>query len=569
MSQSVHIGSLNQNQKQPSKLDKTAGIILPKLGQITSNAKNVRMFEKRFNSVKTRGVLTSWTSNPLVKGGEATALPTSLRSLSNALQTAIHKKQRSIEQTEEDEEQEEFFKKTIKIKNPKQYHEFGLAKQELLTGKIEEEKKNLKIAYGKSYVITISPSQKNYELSKKQTFKKNTPVFKAKKEKFNIEEQYENRAVVKKIKYSKVWHPTFCQSATLANLKGELLLIGGVSHAIMHQICSLTQKDGDFNWKITKEREQVLQRYGHTWDVYQNSLVIFGGQRGSSNKKTTRIVLNDLWIYQPQIDELQQITAKGCPDLRYGHWSSVAGDYLVIYGGMNEVGEVLKDIWLYSFYGKRWEKVEMSESNKKRDTPPGMWFSRMVPVFFKGRNNNPNHDFFGKYVQNQNIDPFTPKQVKDKIKDQEIVIEGFYMFGGITHDNEIVNDLYILKSLSNGSKHEWEKIQDYNGKAPWERCHHYMGYCEWNDSVIVHGGRNNNSQGSVLNDMFFLQVDTLTWIQVDFQNKKVQNARFSHSWAFHDTKLIIFGGVGSDFGMEQSMEIVELDPEKFVQKRFF
>ena len=203
--------------------------------------------------------------------------------------------------------------------------------------------------------------------------------------------------------------------------------------------------------------------------MFGDSLVIFGGQRGSGNKKTRRIVLNDLWIYKPHEDSLEQIHAKRCPDLRYGHCAAIAGELLVIYGGMNETGEVLKDLCIFSFFDNTWMKVVMTQNNKKRNTPPGMCFSGMAPVFYKGRKNNADKDFFGKYTQNQNVDPFLPKHIREKEKDQDIVLEGFYMFGGITVDNDIVNDLYILKVEQSGTRFEWEKVADYNGKAPCER----------------------------------------------------------------------------------------------------
>jgi len=386
-----------------------------------------------------------------------------------------------------------------------------------------------------------------------------------KKDEFKIEDQYEYRAVSQKIRYKKVWHPVFCQSATLTNFKGFNYLIGGVNHSVIKQVWALDENNPEFTWSIVKDDKEVtLQRYGHTCNVYKNSLVIFGGQKGSGNKKTKRIVLNDLWLYKPQNGELTQILAKSCPDLRYGHWAWVAGDYLLIYGGINEMGEVLSDTWIFDFDANKWIKVQMTEHNKRKDTPPGMWFSGIVSVFYKGRKDNADNDFFqDKYVQDQNIDPFLPKSKREKLKDQEIVLEGFYMFGGITLDNDIVNDLFILKVEQNGTKFEWEKVKEYNGKPPCERCHHYMEYFEFNNSIVIHGGRNDNqSVSSVLDDMYFLQTDTLTWIKVEFVNKK-PGARFSHAWTIQNTKLVIFGGVGSNFGMEQSIEAVELNPEKF------
>lgn len=105
-------------------------------------------------------------------------------------------------QTETDEEEEAHIKKLIKVRNPKEYHGIGLARQELLYGKIEEEKKNPKITFGKSYVISISPSQRNYEVHKKKKFNfPTTNILQKKKEEFKIEEQYENRAILFRVKY--------------------------------------------------------------------------------------------------------------------------------------------------------------------------------------------------------------------------------------------------------------------------------------------------------------------------------------------------------------------------------
>lgn len=205
--------------------------------------------------------------------------------------------------------------------------------------------------HGRSYVISISPSQRNYT-SKKKLYQNTPPGILKKRDEFKIEEQYENRGQCKVIRYKKNWHPVFCQSATLNRLDNHLYLIGGVSHAIVEQVCFLTPKEGEYHWGILCTKEPILQRYGHTCNVYEDKLVIFGGQRGASNKKTRRIVLNDLWIYSPERQSLDQILSKRCPDLRYGHCACIAGDFLVIYGGMNEMGEVLRDVCIMNLYTK-------------------------------------------------------------------------------------------------------------------------------------------------------------------------------------------------------------------------
>ena len=61
--------------------------------------------------------------------------------------------------------------------------------------------------------------------------------------------------------------------------------------------------------------------------------------------------------------ELKQIICKRYPDLRYGHSACIAGDFLVLYGGMNEMGEVLNDIWVFNFLTHTWMKVVIAETN--------------------------------------------------------------------------------------------------------------------------------------------------------------------------------------------------------------
>jgi hypothetical protein len=222
----------------------------------------------------------------------------------------------------------------------------GLALQETLTGKIEEEKKNPRMTHGKSYMISVSPSVRHYGEKKKRVVNPN--LINKSADDFKIVDQYESRAAVKRVIYKNQWHPIFCQSATLANLKGNLILIGGVSSVIARQVTMIPKNDHDFNWKVIKDdKETVLQRYGHTCCEYGDSLVIFGGQRGASSKKAKRIVLNDLWIYKPFENSLESILVKSCPDLRYGHCACIAGDLLVVYGGMNEVGAVLNDFGVF------------------------------------------------------------------------------------------------------------------------------------------------------------------------------------------------------------------------------
>ena len=237
MSMSMETSTLNSQKAIGQGFNKRSKFKLPTIA--TPDAGKLPVFGKRFNSVKNRTYLNRSNHQPPVEETPMeNQLPTSFRSVSEALNVAIFKKKKSLERTEEENKEEAHIKKLIKIKNPKEYHGIGLAMQETLTGKLEEQKKDKRFVHGKSYVISVSPSIKDYSEKKKKKLVLKNPLQFAKKDKheFKVEELYENKAVARKIRYKHSWHPIFCQSATLTNLNGNLYLIGGVSHAVVKQV---------------------------------------------------------------------------------------------------------------------------------------------------------------------------------------------------------------------------------------------------------------------------------------------------------------------------------------------
>lgn len=233
MSQSMDVGSLERSNSKYT--NQGSGIKLPTL-RASKDLNRLQPFGKRFNSVKTREYLNQ-TKKEEVKQPIFRDLNTTMRSVTEALPIALMRKQRILEKTEAEEDEEAKVKKLIKIRNPKEYHGSGIHQQDLLYGKVEENSKNPKITFGQSYVITVSPSQKTYEINRKKAILITKPIKITKdKEDFNILDQYENHAVCEKYKYKKVWHPVFCQSATLTLLNGTMYLIGGVSHTIIEQV---------------------------------------------------------------------------------------------------------------------------------------------------------------------------------------------------------------------------------------------------------------------------------------------------------------------------------------------
>lgn len=81
-------------------------------------------------------------------------------------------------------------------------------------------------------------------------------------------------------------------------------------------------------------------------------MYVFGGKDDNSEK------LNDLWVYNIADKRWVEIEADGeFPFERSGHSSDVYDDFLVIFGGIWDVTKELNDLHLYSFNENRWITV--------------------------------------------------------------------------------------------------------------------------------------------------------------------------------------------------------------------
>lgn len=274
--------TMSQDINNHESIFRSKGIKKPKfrLPNLTINihSPKTQICGKRFNYVKNRDYLNkSHIKNNMTVDN---LLPSSFSNIKDALPVAFLQKKLDLEKSDDDSQDDENLKKWIKVKNPQEYHKGSLAFQELLTGKIEEQKSKSKIVQGKSYLISVSPSQKIYQ--KKKKLKILSQDYKLKrKDEFRIEDHYENKGATQKIKFKNVWHPVFWQSATLTHFKGESYLIGGINHTVIKQVWSLNENDPKCKWTVEKDDSDIiLQRYGHSCCVYKNTLVIFGGQRG-------------------------------------------------------------------------------------------------------------------------------------------------------------------------------------------------------------------------------------------------------------------------------------------------
>lgn len=99
--------------------------------------------------------------------------------------------------------------------------------------------------------------------------------------------------------------------------------------------------------------EIPIPRFGHTAVVYKNSLYIFGGWNGYET-------LEDLYQYSfiSNFWYLEKVFHGVKPPPRYRHASTIIGDSMFIFGGINTRQNKFNDLYEYSFPKREWRLIE-------------------------------------------------------------------------------------------------------------------------------------------------------------------------------------------------------------------
>jgi len=134
----------------------------------------------------------------------------------------------------------------------------------------------------------------------------------------------------------------------------QMIIFGGFQQGNRTNMTSIYNFTTN-NWEnidIAPGQPIPCARSGHSASIFNGNMYIFGGKDDSSEK------LNDLWVFNIADKRWVEIEAEGeAPFERSGHSSDVFEDYLVIFGGIWDVTKELNDLHLYSFSQNRWITV--------------------------------------------------------------------------------------------------------------------------------------------------------------------------------------------------------------------
>ena len=212
---------------------------------------------------------------------------------------------------------------------------------------------------------------------------------------------------------------------------------------------------------------------------------------------------------------------------------------MLIYGGENESGEILADPFALDLSDLKWIQAKFNTDNL-----PKRKFHSSCQVFPESKRNS-NKFYLFKVYNDSNLYNIS-----------KIVAEGIYIFGGIDENLNCTNDLMIIKR---GKPLTLFKVLA-KGSPPSPRCQCSMDFFEKLMVVIIYGGRNEkSSNGPYFNDMFFLDVQTLTWINIELNDDNIFPSRGSHCSCIVDNELIIFGGNNEKYFLKSDLLICNLD----------
>ena len=328
----------------------------------------------------------------------------------------------------------------------------------------------------------------------------------------------------------------------------KMLLFGGINTIRLDDLweCSIVtsnKTDKKYIWKkVETSGDKPRARNGHSMNIYKNHLVIFGGIIEDNGMK----VHEDLLCYDIQN---RKFSVEFCTN-KYGmtwrcyHIAEILGQYMLIYGGGDEKGNIIAEPWALDLEKMRWDSVRFTTDNLPRRK-----YHCSCLVFSPQKKYNSKFNLFKNFS-----DP-------SLFNITQILVEGIYMFGGIDENLICSNDVLIIRR---GKPLNLFKAFT-NGTPPAPRCECTMDLYEKLDVLVIYGGRDDNSKSMpFFNDMFFLDLQNLNWIKIELNYNENFCPRSKHCSCVVENELIIFGGANQRF-LKSDLLICNLDLRESVK----
>ncbi|KAL5021887.1 hypothetical protein ScPMuIL_001042 [Solemya velum] len=288
----------------------------------------------------------------------------------------------------------------------------------------------------------------------------------------------------------------------------------------------------------------------------KDELVMFGGEY-LVNKKL--YMYNDLLFYNIKKDEWLQVVAPNAPPPRSSHQAVAlkqAGGQLWIFGGefaspTQSQFYHYKDLWVYFFREKKWEKVNSPGGPSARSGHRMISFRKQLLVFGGFHDNIRDYKYFND-VHAFNLETYTwskvdvsgsPPEPRSScmllpLQDQtRVMVYGGYSKERVKKDvdrGKTHTDMFLFMpegrlKEENITKWKWHSVKQ-SGTRPSARCGFSAVVVPGNRSVCfggVYDEEENEEQlrGVFYNEMYSLELDKYKWHDVLLRGKKTGEER--------------------------------------------
>lgn len=256
----------------------------------------------------------------------------------------------------------------------------------------------------------------------------------------------------------------------------------------------------------TFSQQDMKDRFYHTMMPYRNYLCVYGGtsDTGGLVNRAYRPVHSEIYLYDLSSNQWEEIRPKNLNRVdtsRRNHCGDILGDWLIVYGGLNTCANYLNDLQVFNFSTLEWKKLHLQGKRK----PPALARSAMQKVFHRQRDEQLIKDF-------QNF----PEPDWAKV-DQNLLLEGLFLFGGQTADGEASSGLYILRPLKKGLTWQNGDSLCQGGQGPEARYDHSM--CRVRENLVVLGGR---TRTEFITSVYLLDLSSLVWTRITLKQDESQ-----------------------------------------------
>ena len=200
---------------------------------------------------------------------------------------------------------------------------------------------------------------------------------------------------------------------------------------------------------------------------------------------------------------------------------------MVVFGGLNERGEVLSSLFVLNLESFFWRKEKIRSS---ADIPALQNVMSTLVI-------DSDRKFESLKGTNVGCCNF-PTSLFDKTVKERTPIEGIYLFGGVDGEGIINERLFVIRV--GGTKLKWEEVRTF-GQGPAGRVLGSLDYVAASNCLLLHGGCG-ILENELFNDTFVLDVEGAVWMKVSL-NVDFPLYRHSHTSIAVDNYVLIFGGV--------------------------